>query len=152
MTTNTKPMIGTLIHGTLRSEDLFDAFANELERIAGKDAYESAVSDFPEDMSQILADDGERASEIVFALQDALNDYAPAHTYFGSIEGDGSDFGFWGDLESLEMCDTVATETPSYLRGDSEVWDKDCQVYVHINDHGNITVSDINHNEIWSAV
>jgi hypothetical protein len=44
MTTQTsKVTIGTLIHGTLRSEDLFDAFANELERIAGADAYESAV-------------------------------------------------------------------------------------------------------------
>jgi len=26
---------------------------------------------------------------------DALNEYAPDGYYFGAIEGDGSDFGFW---------------------------------------------------------
>ena len=36
-------------------------------------------------------------SEIVNDLMDALNEYAPDGYYFGAIEGDGSDFGFWQD-------------------------------------------------------
>jgi len=145
MTTQTsKVNIGTLIHGTLRNEDLFDAFANELERIGGKDAYESAVSDFPEDMSQILADDGEMASEIIFALTDALNDYAPPHTYFGTHEGDGSDFGFWGEIG--DSCDEhVQINAEDFICIDH-------QVHVNINDHGNVTTYDLNRNEIWSVV
>ena len=42
-------------------------------------------------------------SEIVSELMDALNSYAPPNMYFGSIEGDGADFGWWAiDSEEEE--------------------------------------------------
>ena len=40
-------------------------------------------------------DAAELMSEIVSELMDALNSYAPPNMYFGSIEGDGADFGWW---------------------------------------------------------
>ena len=138
-TTNNNVIIGTLINGTLRNEDLLDAFAGELELL------DPGYWNSPVMRSVVLADSGgEAASDMIQWLIDALNEHAPPHTYFGSVEGDGADFGFWPTGEPFELCDTI--NTPDGW------WDRDCQVYVEINDHGNVTVSDINHDEIWSAV
>jgi hypothetical protein len=171
-TQTTKVHIGTLIHGTLRNEDLLDAFGSELTRIAPDHEYAGEAANLLEHPA--IDFETEAGSELVNLLIDALNEYAPPHTYFGTLEGDGSDFGFWADVDSFEDCEKHVTETPSYLRGDSEWIDTDCNVYVQINDHGNVTVSTLvcdgeNHNprgtnlctigeclvaghEIWSAV
>jgi hypothetical protein len=144
MTTQTsKVNIGTLIHGTLNETDLLTAFATELSRVSDvghdelrREAYREA------------GNPTENASEVISDLIDALNEYAPPHTYFGTLEGDGSDFGFWieNDLE-FAYCETELDEN------DSERFaDVDCEIYIHINDHGNITAYDLNRNEIWSAV
>ena len=98
--------LGTLIHGTLRSEDLLQAFADELERI-NPDALSRVLKIYPEvrgkSATNIAEVDqtsiGEVLSEAIEMLMDALNEYAPDGYYFGSIEGDGSDFGFWADEE-----------------------------------------------------
>ena len=96
--------LGTLIHGTLRSEDLLQAFADELARIDVAKFREVTKADahlFAESANltaeEIVEELGEYASELVNDLMDALNEYAPTGCYFGSIEGDGSDFGFWAD-------------------------------------------------------
>lgn len=143
MTTQTsKVNIGTLIHGTLNETDLLTAFATELSRVSDvghdelrREAYREA------------GNPTENASEVISDLIDALNEYAPVHTYFGTHEGDGSDFGFWPDADSFEDCRIVGTPT------DSEIsMDLDCEIYIHINDHGNVTTYDLNRNEIWSVV
>ena len=147
MTTTTQPKvnIGTLIHGTLRNEDLLDAFGNELSRIDPTHEYAGEAAKLLE--SPEIDFENEAGSELVNLLIDALNEYAPLHTYFGSIEGDGSDFGFWASPESFEDCHIVGTPT------DSEIsMDLDCEIYIHTNDHGNVTVYDLERNEIWSAV
>ena len=88
--------LGTLIHGTLRSEDLLQAFADELER--QDTGHYGEIKE-----SRILVEcertETEGGSEMVNVLMDALNEYAPGGYYFGAIEGDGSDFGFWTDEE-----------------------------------------------------
>ena len=153
MTTQTsKVNIGTLIHGTLRSEDLIPAFTNELAYLSdGQHPLIDEINQFDwysEDIRLDIAESQqEYASDLVNDLIDALNEYAPAHTYFGTIEGDGSDFGFWADADSFEDCRIVGTPT------DSEIsMDLDCEIYIHINDHGNVTTYDLNRNEIWSVV
>jgi len=92
---------GTVIHGTLRSIDLIPAFVEELrhwdilalDRIIerhGSAFVEFACTDedydteFPEAVSCLIED-----------LIDALDAAAPEGMYFGTLEGDGSDFGFW---------------------------------------------------------
>lgn len=98
-----KVEVGTLIHGTLRDEDLLQAFADELARIDIKrfdevikpDAHlfaESANLTTEEIVEALGVED---VTDVINDLMDALNEYAPYGYYFGSIEGDGSDFGFW---------------------------------------------------------
>ena len=147
--TSEKINIGTVIHGTLRNEDLLQAFSDELARI-DETRFQEVIKHeahlFAESANlttdEIVEELGESADDLVNDLMDALNEYAPPHTYFGTIEGDGSDFGFWPmNRVSFEDCDKHVMETPSYLRGDTEWFDLDCNVIVQINDHGNVTVS-----------
>ena len=107
--------LGTLIHGTLRNEDLLPAFRNELHNLSDGqhplvELFDRTVETEPWldwysvdiRLADIAPEDQEYASELVNDLMDALNEYAPTGYYFGSIEGDGSDFGFWADEEDDE--------------------------------------------------
>jgi hypothetical protein len=85
---------GTLIHGTMRAEDLAPAFLAECDRLnvavpVGARAIAEALSDSD---SVALAED---AGEAIEELIDCLSLAAPFGHYFGSNIGDGSDYGFW---------------------------------------------------------
>jgi hypothetical protein len=138
--------IGTLIHATLRNEDLLTAFADELEDLIqgnGKTGMENeAVVKLVWDAREIDPDH-EDASEIVGELMDALNEYAPPYCYFGNTEGDGSDFGFWPSLEQIQELPTIGDPA------DADAMHEDC---VFINDHGNVTVYDANGKVILELV
>jgi hypothetical protein len=154
MTTNSNIRIGTLIHGTLRDEDLLAAFADELDRLTAGD---DSPLRRPESVEarELLAIDADEWTEeqqesaaylINETLFYALNEYAPPHVYFGAHEGDGSDFGFWPIGEPFsDTCETVRISDEDFI-------DVDCRVHVNINDHGNITVSQLRGEELWSAV
>ena len=94
--------LGTLIHATLRDEDLLQAFSDELARIDEAKFREVIKADahlFAESANltaaEIVEELGEYVTDVINDLMDALNEYAPTGYYFGAIEGDGSDFGFW---------------------------------------------------------
>ena len=162
--TSEKINIGTVIHGTLRNEDLLPAFTQELTYLS--DAQHPLIEEinnfkwYSEDIRLDIDDSQqEYASDLVNDLMDALNEYAPPHTYFGTIEGDGSDFGFWPDGGSFnETCDVRVINQGK--NGDSQFVDNDCNVFVDVNDHGNITVCELVPgivgqkigDVIWSAV
>ena len=148
--------IGTLIHGTLRDEDLLPAFADELERVSNG-AYAELrdtagrwlvwLQEYPDSVEDDAGDTvAECVPEVINELIDALSEYAPAHMYFGAIEGDGSDFGWWADLD-FDGCEIVGNHTDT----ESQI-DLSCNVHIHTNDHGNVTVSELRGAEIWSAV
>lgn len=84
-------VVGTVIEGTLQSNELIAAFAAELERMGAGD--ERLLTE----AKAWLADpvDAETGSELVAALIDRLNNYAPDGYYFGAHWGDGADFGYW---------------------------------------------------------
>jgi len=99
---------GTVISGTLRTEDLLDALSTELERLVTADMKSqrivpttdySAWTTIHENRALIhdarLEPISDIASEIVNELFDALNEYAPEGMYFGAHRDDGTDFGFW---------------------------------------------------------
>jgi hypothetical protein len=100
--------LGTLIHGTLRNEDLLQAFESELSRIRGFQKHQKIVGEARAAIRRghnvgfdwAEANENFHMTEIVNDLMDALNEYAPDGYYFGSIEGDGADFGFWQDEEN----------------------------------------------------
>ena len=146
MTHTFKPAsFGTVSHGTLRTEDLLDSFARELEwqvqrnadyfqsddvRRAERDRLLSLVWDARE-----CEPDSEDADYLANeSLPDELQAFAPAYSYFGAHCGDGSDFGFWlsddalEDFDGLRVADT--SEVPADYSGE----------VLHVNDHGNMTL------------
>ena len=141
--------IGTLIHGTLRDEDLLPAFADELERVAfpppSDEPFTSLLDDARHPETTIT--DTYTAADIVHDLMDALQDYAPVHMYFGAIEGDGADFGWWPSLD-FDGCDMRSVP----MNNGSDSIDVTCGIYIHTNDHGNVTVSELRGAVIWAAV
>jgi len=87
-----KAEIGTVIHGTLRSEDLIPAFADELELLDEQKEFVSLVKEANKFKDW---EDVEECGWLIERLVDALSEFAPDGCYFGATEGDGSDFGFW---------------------------------------------------------
>lgn len=160
--------LGTISHGTLRTEDLLNSFASELEWQIGRNgAFLSMPENFPlrDRLAKLLGEaqdawnedgktlqDEENAAEMVNDLQNALSEvFAAPYSYFGNTEGDGSDFGFWPDIESAkEGCDFVSSESeefpPSGFTGE----------WLHVNERGNcaLYVRDAQGNsvELWSCV
>lgn len=81
--------VGSISHGTLRDEDLIDAFASWLEAVDRKGFREWMEENTDED-GYIVTDEW-----TLNDLFETLDNYAPEGYYFGAHGGDGSDFGFW---------------------------------------------------------
>ena len=118
--------LGSISTGTLKPEDLAPVFIEELFS-RGVDA-----GGVPEDMDE---------------LYEALNDVCPPFVYFGAHPGDGADFGFWPDMEPLE--DEIK-DSGEYVNDEWLL--RDAGLIVNINDHGNMTVMDMERNVVWSTV
>ena len=108
------PEIGSVSHGTMREEDLIPAFMSALDDILNERI--TSGKDSPEEVAEVgaLHDklgvierrmeapgyyDSEEAGWDLDWLFDTLDEHAPEGCYFGAIEGDGSDYGFWRDIE-----------------------------------------------------
>lgn len=166
-----KAKFGSVSHGTLRTEDLLEAFANELEwqirrngefysrpeNFAERDRLNAIVEEanecFGEDGQTIPDDKQDDAYEMVNdTLLNALQEFAPPYSYFGSHCGDGSDFGYWPDdieqiKEQVEFASSKENEYPADdFRGE----------WLHVNERGNCTLyvrlNAGQDSEIWSLV
>jgi hypothetical protein len=143
--------LGTVSHGTLRTEDLLSSFistleglmlingdhfaANHAERDRLCNLIGAAQDVFAEDGETIAEDKQDDAAELVTELQDALSEFAPPYAYFGAHEGDGADFGFWVNIEDVkEQVEFVSSKREDYppaeFRGE----------WLHVSDHGNCTL------------
>ena len=156
-----KVELGSISTGTLRDEDLLPAFVAELERVGEPGKHVELIlraakvikRGFAVGFDWSRVNDADNASfGLADDLTDALNEYAPPHTYFGTLEGDGADFGFWPTGE--DFSDTCNVEVVSSgPNGEGELIDLDCKLWVVVNDHGNVTVSTVGpREEIWSVV
>ena len=139
--------LGTVSHGTLRTEDLLSEFISELEwQMARNGDFFSSPENFGERdrLSNILGEaqaqysedgetleDYEAADEVVESLQESLSTFAGPYCYFGTHEGDGSDFGFWPSSYDIDELPTVEDSDAAIELGE------DCK---SVNDHGNVTV------------
>jgi hypothetical protein len=141
--------IGSISHGTLRTADLLEAFAGELEYQVHRNAKEwrsdngrkqldaflkliGEVSELIDEASEIDPEDNE-AMDIVAELQDALEYFSLPYCYFGTHEGDGSDFGYWPCMDQIAELPKVNDPADVPEGGTGE----DC---VFVNDHGNVRV------------
>lgn len=139
--------IGTLIHGTMRNEDLLTAFADEIERLDASGKHAAYINDARDWRGRGY----EFANDVLERLFDALDEYAPPYCYFGAHAGDGSDYGFWPDVESLEAdARWMGTGVTKIEAGDSY---PDGSYYVmEVNDRGDVTLYGPDRKEIWSVV
>lgn len=134
-----KATVGTISHGTLKTDDLLEAFGWELQHLDDVSAEHRALAEEARELAHAYAwseaDETEavadKANDLVNALHDALNEYAPAYCYFGTAEGDGSDFGFWPIWDQID-------ELPAIENVEGE--DLPDEDHKYVNDHGNVTV------------
>ena len=139
--------VGSFSTGTLHPEALLPTFARELERHAPDHAMVTAAY-------AIQVYDG-GASELINEIQEELQNYCPPFVTFGSHPGDGADFGFWPDMERIQETLTdafVGHKMNPPKNGEWEWTLEDDGVIVNTNDHGNVTVMDLNRNVLWAVV
>ena len=157
----TQFQLGSISHGTLRTQDLLPVFLETLTALGG---------DVPSDLecgahieylnwpgpgtTACDEDDkfwsSEEAMWDMEALTDGLNNLCPPFVYFGTLEGDGSDFGFWVDRDALDEALT-RHDVPNPDRDGCQVLE-DEGVIIQVSDHGNVTAMDMERNVLWSVV
>ena len=166
------PPIGTVSEATHRTEDLIPAFMSVLERYA-PERYAQLSEECPQTLEDGEYPDYESACAwLEETLFDAMADIAPPYTYFGTHPGDGADFGFWPDIESLEEearygygdavkvdagdrweWDSRTGEVIHWLEEDAQPRKAVASLVMSVTDHGNVTLYDAKtRQEIWSVV
>jgi hypothetical protein len=140
-----KATVCSISQGTMRVADLLNSFGWELAYLSGAPSA-NVTTPIDEVTPQALAAEAQaRAaaieenpdcetdhdSDLLAALFDALNEFAPPYCYFGASEGDGSDYGFWPIMDAIE-------ELPRIRNVEGEEIPNEDHCYA--NDHGNVTV------------
>ena len=150
--------IGSVSHGTLRSDDLIEAFRDTLQSVRGGThhaagimrAHNKAIRDtaekgIVEENTQAFID-----AETVEQFGDMLQAFCPDYCSFGSHPGDGADFGVWVDFDRIEedrrFGELLDVENvPKGYSGTA----------VEVNDHSNMTLYAYTRGrrrELWSIV
>ena len=159
----TQFQLGSISHGTLRTQDLLPVFLETFMALGGNvpsdlecGAYIEYLN-WPNSTTTACDEDdkfwdSEDAMWDMEALTDGLNNLCPPFVYFGTLEGDGSDFGFWPDMDRLN--EELQWERDHYP--DDSIPDalelEDYNVIVQVSDHGNVTMMDMDRNVIWAVV
>lgn len=156
--------LGSISTATLKTNDLLSAFISEMEwqiscngnffsmpeNFALRDTLNNLVSEaqdcFAEDGEEIDEDKEGTASELISELGDAFSEhFAPPYCYFGCHPGDGADFGFWPDIESVN-------ELPAYDDTESAKEAGETGDFRVVSDHGNVEVYSSNGTSIIGFV
>ena len=148
--------IGTVSRGTLREDDLLECFSDELRGLLRRcrDAeLRKDVRNWLDAVGTILDED---KPEMVCDGGDLLDRFAPPYMYFGTLEGDASDFGFWPDIEAL---DEAADEEDGVVKVSAgDAWPSGLRAagidfVAEVSDHGNVSLRRAcNGQTVWSCV
>lgn len=97
------PYLGSISTGTTKTEDLLAAFLPVLKELAGNQ-WDYVLTENPGPARGPSAyahpDDYQADSEeLLETVMARLNNLAPEGYYFGALEGDGADFGFFPSKE-----------------------------------------------------
>lgn len=95
---------GTVSHGTHRHQDLLRSFSEAYKQHCEAADFNNSLYEEAQSWADLIdrrngsltGRDYYTVGDVLDALIDRLEEVAAQHNcYFGSIEGDGSDFGFW---------------------------------------------------------
>jgi hypothetical protein len=130
-----KVITGSISHGTMLESDLIPTLVHELEYLNNnKHTYKAIINEGKKIIEKDKYETDKTSVYLNETLFNALNELAPTGFYFGSNEGDGSDFGFWldsyfvQDFDGLKVSDL--SKIPENYSGE----------VIHVNDHGNTTL------------
>jgi len=147
-----KAQLGTVIHGTLQPLELIDAFADELARFRLPREVRMCVNTIAKqlDREDECIHDHVWQEDTLEWLTNRLDERSLPYSYFGTNQGDGSDFGWWPvDLDDLDPDDVMkvgdTSDVPKGYTG----------TVMYVNDHGNVTLYQYSRGrarEIWSIV
>lgn len=157
--------LGSISHGTMRTEDLLPEFVYTLRELNPRHpalkVYNQIMKalDGLDSLGVRLYDEwwkSDLAVEMVNeSLLEALNELAPDYCYFGTSEGNGSDYGFWIDWHRIEDDSHGQDACILKLEAGNE-WPRPLpegtEYVLEINDHGNCTLFNRRHRELWSCV
>ena len=136
--------LGSISTGTLRTQDLLEAFHSTI-----------AASGTPPALAEDGYADGGKAysdEELLEVYTEQLESLCPPFVYFGTLEGDGADFGFWADFDAIDESCARKHHRRTHNPDTGEIVLEDESVIVQVNDHGNVTVMDMERNVLWSVV
>lgn len=156
--------IGSVSHGSMRTEDLIAAFVETLDdlkesaslsNVPNKERYarlDSMLSEIEQRMEREDYYASEDAGYDLETLFEALDEFAPPFCFFGAHAGDGADFGFWLSNEAIE--DAIHDgEIVKVDAGDQWPEGVSADCVLEVNDHGNMTLFDRqSRQELWSIV
>jgi hypothetical protein len=130
------PPIGSISTGTLNVEDLLSEYASTLRVYDTRKTTKALLREYDAMDEETIA--SEEGDSLLQEMEEALGDIAPPYSYFGALEGDPADIGFWPNLEEVENAvydgdvlkvDDFAMIPRGYV-GD----------VMQVSDHGNVTV------------
>jgi hypothetical protein len=131
--------IGSIICGTHNSQHLARVFADSLEALANANQRVGYHANLINDLRRLARGDTEQmdmADDIIAEGMDALSEFAMPYTYFGTHPGDGADYGFWPDFDTI--ADDVRAGELMEVSDPCDVPAKGMAVFV--NDHGNTSI------------
>ena len=141
--------LGSISTGTLRLKDLIPVFIDTIHRLTTPDMPTVSIDWIGAD-ARLFDDDfftSDDADQTMVELVEILNELCPPFVYFGTLEGDGADFGFWPDIDGIQETVNIAECDAS-----QGISCPDDGVIIQVSDHGNVTVMDMERNVIWSVV
>ena len=123
---NNKIVLETVSWGTMRKEDLIPSFVQELFRIDPDNEVANNVQGTYSDYSDDDIDDYWNSESSDFDLNDLFDEINNVcdlpYVYFGANDGDGSDYGFWADIISLE--EDIENDKIGYITNIDDLHDK----------------------------
>ena len=139
--------LGSISTGTLRTEDLLPAFTYTMGELthdpvsnlskypteAMAKLWDEAIHLIGTDQWWTLDPEDSGVNGLLNDLTDALNELCPPFVYFGTLPGDGADFGFWPDRDAIEE---IMPLDRNVGEGDDEITIDG--VIVQVSDHGNV--------------
>lgn len=107
--------LGTVSSGTLRPQDLAAAFLSHAQWLE-IELDEELVRDAEAVIDDSFTGDG---AEVLIALGDLIDESLPNFLRFGTHEGDGADWGIWGDDRYSDELVEALLDVEKAKEGDS---------------------------------